>query len=260
MAQDGGRRVIMLPGGILPAELAYRDLIQQLGPEATVVAKELEIYATPAPPEDFSLDLEVSGILEAADRAGFDRFHLVGYSAGGASCLAFTAAHPERLLSLVLAEPAWDGNNGLSDQEQVVWQEFARVRQLPEEQRLAAFVRNQLRPGVDPPPPPPGPEPPWMAQRRAGIAAFLDVFLGTALDRDRLRSFERPVYFALGGLSNPDYYERMSRRLADTFPDLTVEVYADRHHFDPPHRVEVQRFANALTSLWSRAEPDPSST
>ena len=32
--------------------------------------------------------------------AEFDRLHLVGYSAGGASCLAFTAQHPDRLQSL----------------------------------------------------------------------------------------------------------------------------------------------------------------
>lgn len=254
MAHDERWRVIMLPGGVLPAEFAYRDLIQHLGPQANVVAKELEFYATPTAREDFSLEIEIAGILKAADRVGFDRFHLVGYSAGGASSLAFTAAHPERLLSLAVSEPAWDGNQGLSHEEHLVWQEFARVMQLPEEQRLPAFISNQLRPGVSPPPPPPGPAPPWMANRPAGLAAFCDIFLTTALDRDRLRSFDRPVYFALGGLSNADYYERMSRRLAAIFPDFTVEVYADRHHFDPPHRIEAQRFATALKSLWTRAE------
>src|SRR3979411_1596527 len=49
------RPVVMLPGGVLPAELAYKDLIQQLGPQTHVVAKELEIYSTLTPPEDFTL-------------------------------------------------------------------------------------------------------------------------------------------------------------------------------------------------------------
>lgn len=244
----------MLPGGVLPAEIAYKDLIQHLGPQTHVVAKELEIYATPTPPEDFSLDLEIAGILRAADEANFERFHLVGYSAGGASCLAFTAAHPERLHSLALAEPAWDGAQGLSDAEHAMWQEFGRVMELPEEQRLPGFIRNQLRRGVSPPPPPPGPSPPWMAKRPAALAALVHIFRTTQLDRDRLRSFDQPVYFALGGLSNPDYYDRMSKRLAEVFRDFTIDVYPERHHFDPPHRVEPERFAAALKRLWTRAE------
>ena len=254
LQRDQRRQVIMLPGGVLPAEVAYKDLIQLLGPQTNVVAKELEIYSTPTPPKGFNLDLEVAGILRAADGANFERFHLLGYSAGGASTLAFTAAHPERLLSLALAEPAWDGAQGLSDAELAVWHEFGRVMELPEDQRLSGFVRNQLRPGVSPPPPPPGPSPPWMAQRPAALAAFVHVFRTAKLDRDRLRSFDRPVYFALGGLSNPDYYERMSKRLAEVFRDFTVEVYPERHHFDPPHRVEPERFAAALKRLWTRAE------
>lgn len=32
-----------------------------------------------------------------------------GYSGGGASALALAAAHPSRLLSLGLLEPAWAG-------------------------------------------------------------------------------------------------------------------------------------------------------
>jgi hypothetical protein len=31
-------------------------------------------------------------------------------------------------------------------------------------------------------------------------------------------------------------------------------VYADRHHFDPPHRIEPARLAAALGELWTRAE------
>lgn len=260
MKPDQRRAVIMLPGGVLPAEIAYKDLIQELGPQTNVVTKELEMYSTPEPRKDYGLHLEVAGILRAADEAHFERFHLLGYSAGGASSLAFAAAHPERLLSLALAEPAWDGAQGLSDAEEVVWHEFGRIMDLPEEQRLPAFIRNQLRPGISPPPPPPGPPPPWMSSRPAALATFVRIFRTSKLDRDGLRSFDRPVYFALGGLSNPDYYERMSKRLAKVFPDFTIEVYPDRHHFDPPHRIEPRRFAAALERLWTRAETDRATT
>src|SRR5260370_11555772 len=75
--------------------------------------------------------------------------------------------------------------------------------ELPEEQRLPAFIRNQLRPGVSPPTPPPGPPPPWMSSRPGALAAFVRVFRTTHLDRDGLRSFDLPVYFALGGSTTP---------------------------------------------------------
>ena len=75
------------------------------------------------------------------------------------------------------------------------------------------------------------------------------------LDLEALRAFDRPVYFALGGRSNPDYYGRMAGRLAAIFPDFTLETFAERHHFDPPHRIEPERLANSLLALWRRAEP-----
>jgi hypothetical protein len=46
----------------------------------------------------------------------------------------------------------------------------------------------------------------------------------------------------------------MAARLGDVFPDFTLEVFPDRHHFDPPHRIEPARVAAALRTLWGRAE------
>jgi hypothetical protein len=62
------------------------------------------------------------------------------------------------------------------------------------------------------------------------------------------------VYFALGGLSNPDLYAKKAERLSQVFPDFTVEIYEDRHHFDPPHRAEAERLAASLRTIWERAE------
>ena len=59
--------------------------------------------------------------------------------------MAFAAAHPERLLSLALIEPAWLGNEGLGRDEQAVWREFERIMDLPPEELMPAFVANQLR-------------------------------------------------------------------------------------------------------------------
>ena len=246
-------QVVLLPGSVLPAQPAYAALLEVLGERVEAVAKELEVYAEYEPPPDFSLETEGAGIVREADGHGFGRFHLVGYSGGGASALAFAAEHGDRLLSLALLEPAWAGNER-SPKEEALHAQFGALEQLPPEQQMAEFMRLQLAPGVEPPPRPEGHPPPWMAKRPAGIRAFIRAFDEAQLDLDALRAFRRPVYFALGGRSNPDYFAQMAQRLAHVFPDFAVETFPQRHHFDPPHRVEPERLAESLLALWQRAE------
>jgi pimeloyl-ACP methyl ester carboxylesterase len=246
--------VVLLPGGVLPAEPAYATLLGVLGERINAVAKDLEVYAGNQPPPDFRLGTEVDGILREADAHDFEHFHLVGYSGGGASSLAFTASHGDRLLSLALLEPAWAGNER-TPAEDALMQRFGALDPLPPDQFMAGFLQLQLAPGVEPPPAPEGAPPPWMSKRPAGLRAFIAAFDNADLDLDALRAFDRPVYFALGGRSNPDYYGRMAERLAAIFPDFTVETFPERHHFDPPHRVEPERLAHSLLALWQRAEP-----
>lgn len=246
--------VILLPGIVLPAELAYGALIDALGSEAEAVAKDLEIYAAPEPPEDYSLELEVAGVLREADARAWERLHLVGYSAGGAAALAFAARQPDRLGSLALLEPAWAGRWDVSPAEKALRLEYDRLEGLPVEELMPAFMRLNLRPGVPLAEPLPGEPPPWMARRPAGIRAISAAFRRDDIDREALRRFDRPVYFALGGLSNPDQYGEIARRLDGVFPDFELEVFEDRHHFDPPHRIEPERLASSLKELWRRAE------
>lgn len=252
--REGPWRVVLLPGGVTPAGPAFDALLDELGSDVDARPKELEVYAADAPPPDYSLATEVAGILRVANDARFDRFHLVGYSAGGASSIAFAAGHPERLLSLALMEPAFAGWQEMTGAERSHFQRFRPLLDKDGPEMLAEFQALQLAPGVDPIPPPPGPPPPWMAKRPAGLHAFLRTFYSSDLDLAALRRFDRPVWFALGGRSHPDYYARMAERLAGVFPDFNVEVFPDRHHFDPPHRLEPARVAASLRSLWTRAE------
>jgi len=244
---------ILLPGAVLPAELAYGALVEALGDEIAVRAKDLEVYATDEPPENYGLGVEIDGVIREAEAAGFERFHLVGYSAGGAIAAAFAARHPDRLLSLALLEPAWIGNQGMSEAERRAGRELDQAAQLPAEEMMPRFVRLQLAPGTDPPPPPPEPPGPWMAKRPAGIRALLDEFKSYELDPEELAAFTMPAYYALGSLSNPDVYGEMANRASRTFADFELDVFEGRHHFDPPHRVEPERLATRLRELWSRA-------
>lgn len=245
--------VVLLPGAVLPAEPAYAALLSALGGSVDAVARDLEVYAGDEPPTGYGLDAEVDGVMREAAAHGFDRFHLVGYSAGGASSIAFAAKHGERLLSLALLEPAWAGNVR-TPEEEALMQRFRALEGLSADEFMAGFVRLQLAPDVELPPPAEGEPPAWMAKRPAGLRAIIDAFDAGQLDLQALRAFAQPVYFALGGRSNPDYYARMAKRLAEIFPDFTLETFAERHHFDPPHRIEPERLAASLLALWQRAE------
>jgi hypothetical protein len=93
-----------------------------------------------------------------------------------------------------------------------------------------------------------------MAKRPTGLRAIMAAFDNGELDLEALRAFDKPLYFAVGGRSNPDYFGRMAERLATIFPDFTIETFPERHHFDPPHRVEPERLSSSLLALWERAE------
>ena len=247
-------RVILLPGSVLPAEPAYSALVDALGRDVDAVAKDLELYAGNEPPPGWSLDSEIDGILREADARGWETFHLLGYSGGGAAALAFAAKQPDRLLSLALLEPAWAGNWDWSPAHRALWKEYEALDSLPPEQYMAGFMKLGVKPDVVLPPSPAGAPPPWMAKRPAGIRAFIRTFQSYDLDRTRLAGFHRPVFFALGGLSNPDEYGEVAERLSTVFADFRLEVFEERHHFDPPHRIEPERLAGMLREHWSRAE------
>ena len=194
--------VVLLPGGVVPAEQAYAALLAALEDSVDAAAKDLEVYGGEEPPASYSLDTEVDGVIREADARSFDRFHLVGYSAGGASALAFAARYGERLLSLALLEPALAGN-ARTQEEEALMQRFRALETLPRDEFMAAFVRLQLAPGVEPPPPPEGEPPAWMAKRPAGLRAIIETLDNGQLDLQALSAFDRPAYFATRGAQQP---------------------------------------------------------
>jgi pimeloyl-ACP methyl ester carboxylesterase len=247
------RTVVFLPGSIMPAAIQYGPLLNVLKDSVRPILKDLEVYNGDTPPSDYALALEVEGLRQVVQAAALQRFHLVGYSGGGAVALAFTAAYPEKLESLALSEPAVIPSQKWIHQEAGYWSEIERVMSLAPAEQMREFMRLNLRPGVQLPPPPPGEPPAWMARRPAGLRAMSRAFSAYDLDLERFRQFSKPVYLAIGSLSNP-IEERKAETMSKLFPDFRSEVYAERHHFDPPQRAEPERFAQALQELWSRAE------
>jgi pimeloyl-ACP methyl ester carboxylesterase len=238
---------VFLPGIIAPAVVRYAPLIGALGPNLRAYAKELELYAVSPPPDDYAIADELEGVSRWARRVGLDRFHLYGHSGGGAVALAFTAAHPELVLSLTLDEAAFD----FSDEMRADLAEHQELQRLMVEdpaQAMPRFMRLELKPDVQFAPPAGGTPP--LPNRPAGIAALLRAFERHTLDIDALRRFPGPVLYTRGSLS-ADRYERSAQRLAVIFPDFREIVFDGLHHLNTSHQAEPERVASLLLELWA---------
>lgn len=244
--------VIALPGGVMPAAIRYQSLAAALSGEARLHTKDLEVYAGDTPPHDYSIRQEVEAVERFADSLGLERFHLLGYSGGGFVSLAYAGAHPERLLSLALFEPA-SIPGPLSAEESDLFRRLdAELGALSGAEFMAAFVRLHLREGVAAPPPPPGPPPPWMAKRPAGLAAMMRAFAEHPFDRDSLRRCAGPVFLGYGDLTGV-HEEIRAGILARLFPDVRVRRFAGVHHFVAAEQIYTPEHVQILRELWARA-------
>lgn len=245
-------QVICLPGGVAPAAQRYGPLITAVAANAELHLKDLEVYRDATPPADYSVDLELQGIDKFAASLGLDRFHLVGYSGGGFISLAYAGTRPERLLSLGLFEPAMVPGQFTAEEQSIMATLKAKLDGLTGSEFMSAFVREQVKPGVQLPPTP-GPFPDAMANRPAGIGTMMQAFLAFQFDRAALRTDDFPVYLGYGDLTHEVEVVKAGV-LARLFGDIRVQRYPGIHHFVPPDQVYTPTHAKSLEELWLRGE------
>jgi pimeloyl-ACP methyl ester carboxylesterase len=240
------RVVLFLPGIIAPAAVRYQRLLERL-PDVHALLKDLEVYRDETPPENYSIAAEIDAIEALAQRENVKTFDIVAHSGGAAIALAYVAAHPARVRSLAVDEPAFD----FSPEAEAELREFHALGALPPEERMRAFMKLQVSPVVTITPPPTGDAPPWMAKRPAGALAFID-----ALGRHgRLRTtttFRAPVLYTWGSLTHPRW-NAMRDRLAAVFPGFTSVRFEGLHHLNTSHQAQPDAVAELLRALWARA-------
>ncbi|MFD9904364.1 alpha/beta fold hydrolase [Streptomyces sp. NPDC059063] len=103
-----GRPLICLPGGPGRAA-AYLGDLGGLGAHRTLVLPDTRgtgASATPADPGTCRVDRLVADVEALREHLGLAEVDLLGHSAGGGVALLYTAAHPERVARLVLANPS----------------------------------------------------------------------------------------------------------------------------------------------------------
>ena len=62
-----GLEAILLPGAVMPADLAYGALLDALGDDVQAIAKDLEVYRGPEPPPDYTLGSYLSVVTDDTD-------------------------------------------------------------------------------------------------------------------------------------------------------------------------------------------------
>jgi pimeloyl-ACP methyl ester carboxylesterase len=244
-------QVICVPGSVAPAAQRYGPLVAAVGESADLHLKDLEVYREDAPPDGYSIDLELDGIDRFAGELGLERFHLVAYSGGGFCSLAYGGTRPERVLSLSLFEAARIPGP-LSEEEAAFMRELqSGLDGLTGGDFMSAFVRMQVKPGarLTPPPPPSA----GMRKRPAGIAAMIRAFDEYPFDRNVLRRCRFPVFYGYGDLSH-DEQALKAGILAQTFHDIHVRRFEGVHHFVPPEEIYTPEHAGLLVELWAKTE------
>ncbi|MDB4933423.1 MAG: alpha/beta hydrolase [Labilithrix sp.] len=109
-----GRAVVFVHGWMVSGHV-FGELLAAL-PDVRAIVPDLRIAAASAPPSpSATLDLLVEDVLAVAERAGVERFDLVGHSMGGQIALLVAAAAPERVRSLALLSPVPVGGLPLPD-------------------------------------------------------------------------------------------------------------------------------------------------
>lgn len=245
-------QVVCIPGSVAPAAQRYRPLIDTAGEAADFHLKDLEVYRDATPSPGYSIDEELEAIDRFADAAGLERFHLVGYSGGGFIALAYAGTRPQRLSSLALFEPARIPGT-LSEPEREFFAGLeSKLEGLHGADFMSAFVRNQVKPGVETAPPS-GPPSVEMQKRPAGIAALIRAFEAYRFDRALLAAIDLPVYYGYGDLSHGEQALKAGV-LAQLVGDIHVHRFAGVHHFVPPEQIYTRGHVDALIAMWHAAE------
>jgi pimeloyl-ACP methyl ester carboxylesterase len=105
----GNPPLVLLPGGLTGWQ-SWLPLVPALSAERSVVRVQpicnAEGLAGRAGDPTYDAEVERESIGMTLDEAGVSEMHLVGWSNGGRIALDFALAHPERVVTLTLVEPA----------------------------------------------------------------------------------------------------------------------------------------------------------
>ena len=237
-------RVIWLSPGT-PAERSTELVARALEGRAEIVPKPLEVWAE-GPLVSYTLDDEVEGVRRVAERRGWSRFHIFGFSAG--ATVALMCAHRLRssVATVALIEPATIGDDDWSLGEADWRARIKAIFERPPVARQCAFRRAMMHPDEAVPQPPP----PLSGSGERG--RLLEVALATTGYRSSdWAALTQPLLVVTCGRSHPRNAE-VSARLCEVVPNAAAATFPSLSHLQPPQRHDPERLSALLIELWSR--------
>jgi pimeloyl-ACP methyl ester carboxylesterase len=181
---------------------------------------------------------------------GFERFHLLGHSMGGAVVQEMALETPERLLSLTLHDTTDGFSSAFMDPNIVAWRDW-RFR-VAEEQGMAAVAEMEY----------PFPPPPHMPKERIeetkvrlsrmAVDAFIGAWHGLSSwqgTQERLGKIGLPTLVIWGDLDSPFIIEG-SARLVKSIPNAEPAVIPECGH--SPQFERPPLFNAALSGFLAR--------
>jgi pimeloyl-ACP methyl ester carboxylesterase len=108
----GGEPAFILLHGFGASEYSWHAVMEPLGRVGTVLAYDRPAFGLTERPmawegrNPYGPDANIDLLIQLMDHFGFPQVILIGNSAGGALAMNFTLAHPDRVLALILVDPA----------------------------------------------------------------------------------------------------------------------------------------------------------
>ena len=260
MLQRGPTAAAVFLHGFTRSGASWEHICTGLDDRRIIAVDLMGHGASPAPDQRehstvYDLEYATERIEELCARLGIARMHLVGYSMGGRTAMAYAARYPHRLASLALIS----ANPGIEDEEQrsarrrrddaladrIMEIGIERFAEEWSAQPMFAAQRAQ-----DPAA--------WrhamhdrMRQRASGLASSLR---GSGQGRqtpqwDALQELSIPVLIAAG--EHDGDYSAIAQRMHDILSDATLRIHDGAGHdllFDRPDHLRRE-----LLALWKRS-------
>ena len=216
--------------------------LEYLRPHRRAVALEWRGHGRSGAPTDgdFSFPAMAADVAEAVERLGLERFVLVGHSGGGLVSLQYAADHPERVVGLLLVDPAGDARRVPCEQMEPL---MAGLDSEAYADTIEGYWRILLTGSV------PEVQERVMADLRATSKETVVGFFRAQLQYDplpALRSFRKPALSVVTPLSDAPFG---LHNLGADLPHTTFEGTGHWLHMDKP-----EEFNRILEKFLARVE------
>ena len=219
----------------------WRHQLPEFSRTHRVLTMELRGHGRSEAPSDrssYTVEQMASDVEALVDQVGFERYHLLGHSMGGAVVQEIALRSPQRLLSLILHDTSYRFGLMADSAVEDWWKSRMALAEAGKMAELAEL-------------PPPVPPPPHMpAERLEETKVRLskmspDAFIGAWQGlvgwqgtKARASAISTPTLIIYGDLDAPALIQGMTR-LAEVIPNARVEVIPETAHSPQQERPEL---------------------